>query len=242
MPSAEARIATDRASRYLVQLCRHTDTMRRMRHRPPAAHGGRQMPEVRHVEWSDTHGTVRFAEGQWILDAASDALTLYVEADDREALQRLQNGITTRLEKIGRRDGLTVTWQHPPTPPASPSGEAPSAGGAPKSGKGKLRGATKTIGLLTVGALVVALHLGVAGAALTASAWTDWAAGGVLALIALKVVFMAGHVVLGHAGIRRSKAFLAHRRPRHAQPESMAANPSEAGRAQAGLRTSEEHP
>lgn len=237
MPTAEARIATERASRYLVQLCRHTSMMRRMRHEAPAAHGGRQMPNVQHVEWSDTHGTVRFTEGQWTLDATSDTLTLHVEADNEEALQRLQNGITGRLEKIGRRDGLTVTWQDPPTPPTPPSGQAQ----APRDENRRRRRPARTIGLLAVVVLVVALHLGVAGAALTASSWTDWAAGGVLALIALKVVFMAGHVVLGRAGIRRGKALLAHRRPRHAQPEPTTTNPPEAAGAQAGLMTSEEH-
>ncbi|MFF4550750.1 DUF2218 domain-containing protein [Streptomyces sp. NPDC001435] len=234
MPTAEARIATDRASRYLVQLCRHTSMMRRMRHQAPAAHGGRQMPDVQHVEWSDTHGTVRFAEGQWALDATPDALTLHVEADDEDALQRLQNGITGRLEKIGRRDGLTVTWQDPPTPP--PSGQVQ----APRDEKWRRRRLARTIGLLAVGALVVALHLGAAGAALAATSWTDWAANGVLVLIVLKVVFMAGHVVLGRLGIRRGKAFLAHRRPRHAQPEPATTNPAEAAGAQAGPMRSEE--
>ncbi|WP_306187400.1 MULTISPECIES: DUF2218 domain-containing protein [unclassified Streptomyces] len=234
MPTAEARIATDRASRYLVQLCRHTDMMRRMRHRPPAAHA-RRMPQVQHAEWSDTHGTVRFAEGRWTLDATPEALTLYVEADDGEALQRLQNGITVRLEKIGRRDGLTVTWQCPPTPPAPPSGAQ-----APKSGRSNLQGAAEAIGLLSVGALVVALHLGVAGAALATSAWTDWAANGVLVLIALKVVLMAGHVFLGRAGIRRGKAFMTHRRPPQAPPEATPTIPPEAVGAQAGLMASEE--
>ncbi|MGW0765696.1 DUF2218 domain-containing protein [Streptomyces sp. NPDC002676] len=203
MPACETRIATDRASRYLVQLCRHTDSMRGMRHRAPAAHGGRRMPAVEHVEWSGTHGTVRFAEGRWTLDATAEALTLRVEADDEEALRKLRNGITGRLEKIGRRDGLTVTWQHPPTPAPLPAG----------GGKGRLRGLAGPAGLVAVGVLVVALHLGVAGAVTAAPSWTDWAAGGVLALVALKVVFMAGHVVLGRAGLGRGKAFLARRTP-----------------------------
>ncbi|MER6357217.1 DUF2218 domain-containing protein [Streptomyces sp. NPDC001634] len=241
MPTAEARIATDRASRYLVQLCRHADMMVRMRHRPPARHGGRQMPDVRHVEWSDTHGTVRFAEGQWTLDASSDALTVHVEADDEETLQRLQNGITGRIEKIGRRDGLKVTWQErPPSPSAAPTDETPYAAGAPKGDGRTLRSFTKTTGLLMVGALVIAVHLGVAGATLTASTWTGWAVNGILALIALKVAIVAGHVILGRLGIRRGKAFLTHHRQRHTPPEPEATNPSEAALAQTGLMTSEE--
>jgi hypothetical protein len=205
MPTAEARIATDRASRYLAQLCRHTDMMGRMRHRPATAHA-RLMPEVRHAEWSETQGTVRFAGGRWTLDASPDALRLRVEADDEETLQRLRNSITARLEKIGRRDGLAVTWQRSPAPPAPPGGEAPGAPQAAEGGKSNLRGAAGATGLLSVGALVVALHMGVAGAALAASAWIGWAAAGVLVVVALTVVLLAVHIVLGRAGIRRGRA------------------------------------
>ncbi|MEV6018191.1 DUF2218 domain-containing protein [Streptomyces sp. NPDC051997] len=113
MPTAETRLATDRASRYLAQLCRHLGQMPHMSHRP---HGGGHRegttrPEVRHVEFTGTHGTVRFAEGLWTLDASADALTLRVDADDEDALRRLQDGITARIEKIGRRDGLRVQWR-----------------------------------------------------------------------------------------------------------------------------------
>ncbi|MGW1810162.1 DUF2218 domain-containing protein [Streptomyces sp. NPDC002078] len=214
MPTAEARIATDRASRYLVQLCRHTAMMGRMRHQSPAGHGGGRMPDVRHVEWSDIHGTVRFGEGAWHLDAGPDALTLRVEAADEQALRRLRTGITTRLEKIGRRDGLTVTWQRASAPAAPATHEASGAARPAEDGKRRIRGPARVAGLLAVGALVIALHLGVAGAALTVPSWTGWAAGGVLALIALKVLFLGGHVVLGRAGIRRSRSFLTHRMPR----------------------------
>ncbi|WP_433448389.1 DUF2218 domain-containing protein [Streptomyces sp. CA-142005] len=217
MPIAEARVTTDRASRYLVQLCRHTGMMRRMRHQSPVGHGGGQMPDVRHVEWSDTHGTVRFTEGEWNLEAEPDALTLRVRADDEEALQRLKTGITVRLEKIGRRDGLTVTWQHPPATPAPPTGERPGTARPAEGGKGRIRSVTKVAGVLAVGAVVVALHLGVVGAALTVPSWTGWAAGGVLALVVLKILFVSGHVLLGRASIRRGRAFLTQHGPGSSQ-------------------------
>ncbi|MFF3446616.1 DUF2218 domain-containing protein [Streptomyces sp. NPDC002667] len=113
MPTAETRLATDRASRYLVQLCRHLGRMTHMSHRPPGGgHGeGGTQPEVRHVEFTDTHATVHFAEGLWTLDATADALTLRVDADDEDALRRLQDGIAARIEKIGRRDGLRAQWR-----------------------------------------------------------------------------------------------------------------------------------
>jgi hypothetical protein len=68
------------------------------------------MPEVRGVERAGSVGTVRFAEGARTLTATPDALLLRVDALDERALARLRDGITARVEKIGRRDGLTVAW------------------------------------------------------------------------------------------------------------------------------------
>lgn len=85
MPTAEARVETERASRYLVQLCRHATRMGpHLRHRR-RAHDGEDMqapPEVRHVEWSDTYGLVALSWGQWTMYASPDALTLRAEAAD----------------------------------------------------------------------------------------------------------------------------------------------------------------
>jgi len=38
---------------------------------------------------------------------------LRVEAADEDNLRRLQDLIASRLERFGRRDRLTVTWQRP---------------------------------------------------------------------------------------------------------------------------------
>src|SRR5689334_22412891 len=124
MPTAEALLTTDRASRYLVQLCRHLGRMSHPTdpvhlthathptHRTPGGHGeGGTPPPAPHVDHTDTHGTVRFPDGQWTLDATADTLTLRVDAADEDALRRLQDAIAARIEKIGRRDGLQVRWQ-----------------------------------------------------------------------------------------------------------------------------------
>ncbi|OLZ74353.1 hypothetical protein AV521_01350 [Streptomyces sp. IMTB 2501] len=207
MPTAEALVPTDRASRYLVQLCRHLSQMRGMRHRPPVAHGGGQMPpEVRHVDYSDTHGTIRFAQGLCTLQATSDTLTLRVEADDEDAMERLRNGIAGRVEKIGRRDRLTVTWR-PLEASDAPSGETAYITDVPAAGVAKGRGIGKVMGLAAVGVVVVALHLGLGGAVLAASSWTGWGVNAIVAIVLLKLLFMGGHVVLGRAGrqaLRRS--------------------------------------
>jgi hypothetical protein len=96
---AEARVATDRSSRYLVQLCEHVDKIAR-------AHLQMQA----HVEWSDTHGVISLGWGRCTLRANPGVLTLRAEAPDEESLRRVQQRVADRLERIGRRDHLTVTW------------------------------------------------------------------------------------------------------------------------------------
>ena len=96
---AEARVETERSSRYLVHLCKHFE------HKAP------ERPDVDlHVEWSDDHGRVSFGWGRCTLDADPRLLTLRAEAPDAESLQRVEDVVATLLETFGKRDGLTVTW------------------------------------------------------------------------------------------------------------------------------------
>lgn len=111
--SAEARIPTDRAARYLEQLCSHLGAMQHMRHLPTGGHGGAGVPRVEDIEQTSDHAVVRFADGSWDLDAADDALVLRVTAHDDAALDRLKAAIAARIAKIGRRDGLSVVWSPP---------------------------------------------------------------------------------------------------------------------------------
>ncbi|MFG2950961.1 DUF2218 domain-containing protein [Streptomyces adustus] len=206
MPTTETRLATDRASRYLVQLCRHLRQMPRTNHRPPVGHGeGRTQPEVRNVEFTDTHGTVRFADGLWTLDATADALVLRLEADDEEALRRLQDAIAARIERIGRRDGLQAHWQRalPDTSPQAEPGTHSDPDGQGVSHSGR----ATTLGLAAGGAAIVAIHLGIGGAALADARWTGWAADAVLALVLVKLLFLGGHLLLGRAALRHGIVF-----------------------------------
>jgi hypothetical protein len=108
MPSFYARVPTTRASRYLVQLCQHGSLMSRLpRHRRPG-HGG--PPPAATLSPAGTEGVIDFGWGRCTLRASTDALTLHAEADDQQRLEQIQDGITARLERIGRRDQLTVTW------------------------------------------------------------------------------------------------------------------------------------
>jgi hypothetical protein len=101
---AEARVETQRSSRYLVQLCRHVNK------------AGRAHPQMQaHVEWSDDRGVISFDWGRCTLRALPGVLTLRAEAPDEDTLRRVEYPIADRLERIGRRDHLRVTW----TPPQS---------------------------------------------------------------------------------------------------------------------------
>lgn len=122
MLTAEARIETERPSRYLVQLCQHIrhmgDPDRHLRHRPAASHGdddeARRGVRITIVEESDSHGLVEFAPwGRCTMQAESKLLTLRLEATEEENLRRLQEILTRNLTRFGRRGRLQVNWDRP---------------------------------------------------------------------------------------------------------------------------------
>jgi hypothetical protein len=223
MLTAQARVPTDRASRYLVQFCRHASSMGQPQGHWPRPHhdGGGAPPEVGHVAWSDTLGTVRFGCGHCVLQATEDTLLLSVDATDEDNLQRLLEGISRRLVTIGRRDQLTINWQRPDAAPGLASGETTSTGLTPTTTvpARRHRGLTNTLLLAGAAALVIVVHLGLLGGALAASTWTHWAGNIVLAVILLKVITVGVHVFLGRSAIRHGKVFAARRKQRRSPPE-----------------------
>jgi hypothetical protein len=118
---AEARVETDRPGRYLAQLCRHVEELAQARpresHERTGARGDEMVDEhsraLPQVEWAGAHGIVSFGEGRCILRAEPGVLTLRVEARDEDTLRSAQQRVSDRLERFGRRDGLTVTWSPP---------------------------------------------------------------------------------------------------------------------------------
>jgi cytochrome P450 len=129
MPVSLAHVPTPRARRYLAQLGRHSRQLGRLAVHQPGRHSpDGTAPTARPAEWSDTSGIIDFGWGRCTLDATAEALTLRAEAGDPDQLQRIQDGIARRVERIGRRDRLTVTWQPAPPElaPPKPARQAPS--------------------------------------------------------------------------------------------------------------------
>lgn len=103
MPTATTRVRTDRADRYLAQLGQHLNQIS-----SHPRHGA--SPQVRRVDLSDGHGIIEFAAGTCTLHASGDELIIELTAVDAPALEQLRRLLAARLETIGRRDNLTVTW------------------------------------------------------------------------------------------------------------------------------------
>jgi hypothetical protein len=197
MPILEARIETERASRYLAQFCKHAAAMGSGGHTPRMhLHGMMARREVRvAAEWSDTRGTVTFTPwGRCTLVADADTLTLQIDATDEDGLGQIRDVITRDLERFSRRDPLTVTWTGPP----DTAGRALTPSHRPPA----LHGRLQVILLVVAVVLVVGLHLGLVGAIAADSTWTGVATNVVVVLIALKVAL----VILARVRIRRQRA------------------------------------
>ncbi|MBT2225765.1 DUF2218 domain-containing protein [Nonomuraea sp. NEAU-A123] len=210
MPILKAQIETERASRYLVQFCKHAAAMGRGGGHTPRMHL-RGMMDRRELqvtaEWSDTEGTVTFAPwGQCTLAAEAGALTLLVEAADEDGLRQIRDIVSRDFERFSRRDPLTVTWHRSETSDAAPEIGAPTppenGASAPTHRRGRLRANLQAILLAAAVVVIIGLHVGLAGTVVANSAWTGMAANVVVALVVLKIAFIA----LARFGLRRRKA------------------------------------
>jgi hypothetical protein len=121
---SEARVDTERSSRYLVQLCRHVGK------------AGRTHPQMQaRVEWSDDRGVITFDPGRCSLRALPSVLSLRAEAPDEDTLRRIEHRVADRLAQIGRRDQLTVAWTR-----AQGAGEEPAETAAKRDSEGTAHG------------------------------------------------------------------------------------------------------
>ncbi|NBH03463.1 DUF2218 domain-containing protein [Amycolatopsis sp. SID8362] len=175
MPVAEATVRTPRASRFLVQLCRHAEAMGG---RARQMHGGdHERPEVVRVEWTDEAGLIEFSWGRCALRATVEELVLELDVDGDDRLRVIRDLLTADLERFGQREGLKVVWQGLDAP-ASESESRPRRRG------------TK-VALVAAVVLAVVAHVVVGSAALSSWRWTSVAADILLAIVVLKIVVVA---------------------------------------------------
>lgn len=202
MPTAEAQVPTDRASRYLVQLCHHASRMggHRMTRLPAHVNADHDMPGNVNAEWSDTHGTLTVDGGTCTLRATTDDLLLRAEAPDERTLLRLQEMITRNLTRFSRREPLTVTWHRLDAPTAAAHEEDTMP--TPTEATTAPRTRRRTIILAGAGVLAVAGHVVLSATVLAAPPWASWTADAVLAIVVVKTVLIG----LGYRTHHRHKA------------------------------------
>jgi hypothetical protein len=191
VPIAEARIDTDRPSRYLVQFCKHAAAMGSGRGHQLRTHGDRASETGRvtiRAEWSDTSGTVTFAPwGTCHLQARDTELRVRVQAPSHDSLARIEEIVTADLGRFSRQE-LSITWHSIGIEPAEKqriTAKHPT-----------LRLLRRTPWLLAiVGVLIVAAHLAAGGYVLTR--W-GWPLAVVIAIAAVGMLAVGGyHVTRG---------------------------------------------
>jgi hypothetical protein len=185
MPTVEAALDTPRAARYLAQFAKHSGAMagapgHRLHGDSPLASGEVNL----HVESTDDQVVVTFDPwGSATLRARDDRLTVRVEATDRQNLHRIQEILTRDIERFGRRDQLTLTWNGTDAEPPARRARTPIA--------------LTVAGALGV-AVVVAVHLGAGGVALALG-------GGVTVAV---VALLVGHAAIPFAALRIRRRFI----------------------------------
>jgi hypothetical protein len=96
MPSSTARLPTANGSKYLQQLCKH-------------------FAHKIDVEFTPTHGEIRFSIGTATIDADADGLSMTAQAEDGDKLGQTQHVIESHLvrfafrEEIGPLDWVVAT-------------------------------------------------------------------------------------------------------------------------------------
>lgn len=89
---SNATIATEQASRYLQQLCKH------FAHKLP-------------VTFDPHAGEIAFSIGDCRLTAESDALRIVLTAASHEDMEQLKDVVVRHLVRFAFREELQVDWQ-----------------------------------------------------------------------------------------------------------------------------------
>ncbi|AZO12647.1 MULTISPECIES: DUF2218 domain-containing protein [unclassified Mesorhizobium] len=96
MLTSRADVATEHASRYLQQLCKH------WAHKFP-------------VEFDPHHGAIQLSLGRTVMDADAAALHIAVAADDAATLERLETVVADHIKRFAFREELTFDWKQAPS-------------------------------------------------------------------------------------------------------------------------------
>lgn len=97
MPEAEAHIQSEKAERYLAQLCKH------FAHKVEA-------------EWQNGQGHVDFGFGTCALKAADGFLRVACKADTDDHLRRVKYILEDHIVRFGWRESLSVEWSRDDAP------------------------------------------------------------------------------------------------------------------------------
>jgi len=95
MPTSQARVETEMASRYLGQLCKHFE------HKLAVQRDGAQ-------------GRIEFSIGICTLRAEPGVLILQAQSETDDALARLESVVARHLERFAFRDQPEIGWQRQP--------------------------------------------------------------------------------------------------------------------------------
>ncbi len=88
-----ARVPTTNGAKYLQQLCKHWS-------------------HKLDVELRESEGVVRFPNAIATMTADADSLTVTVEAEDDETLQRMKGVVASHLDRFAFREApLPFEWQ-----------------------------------------------------------------------------------------------------------------------------------
>lgn len=91
MIKAQAYVETEKASRYLQQLCKH------FKHKVPA-------------EWDEKKGRTEFPFGLCLMEADDQQLTITCEAPTAEAFNRMRFVLDDHLERFAWKEELKLSW------------------------------------------------------------------------------------------------------------------------------------
>ncbi|MER8480711.1 DUF2218 domain-containing protein [Mesorhizobium sp. M1163] len=95
MPTSHVDVATEHASRYLQQLCKH------WAHKFP-------------VEFDPNHGSIDLTIGRTILDADPAALHIAVTTEEAGSLERLEAVVADHIRRFAFREELAFDWKRAP--------------------------------------------------------------------------------------------------------------------------------